>query len=264
MNVLFIGDIFGTTGLRAVETELADLKKEYNVDFTIANAENTTKCRGLNIFDYQRLIDAGVDLITMGNHTWKQRDILTILQENKNIIRPLNISLNENLSKYGLGTIVVNLNNKKIRVTNLLGSTLHFNLARIDNPFISLEDLVSIDKSDIHIIDFHSETTSEKNCLLRSFASRVSAILGTHTHVQTNDATNWKNTLYISDVGMTGPSEGIIGAKIESIKSMFYGESDRFLLEEAVGKYQFCAVLMTFDDSTNKPLAISNIYIREK
>lgn len=263
MKVLFIGDIFGTTGVRAVETELKKIISAHKIDYVIANAENTTSCRGLNLRDYKKLCTAGVDFITMGNHTWKQKEVFNIIEQMDNIIRPGNILESESLSNYGVGSKVVQVKNKKIRITNVMGKTLHFGLAKLINPFIYLEEICENDQSDIHILDFHSETTSEKNCLLRSFGGRITAILGTHTHVQTNDSHCWNGTLYITDVGMTGPSEGVIGAKVQSIKDMFYEINERFILEENIGLYQFCAVVLEFDDKSNQAISIKNIYIRE-
>lgn len=263
MKILFIGDIFGECGKYAIQNELLNLKKKYKIDFVIANAENTTLGRGLNWDDYNYLNDTGIDFFTMGNHTWHKKDIFDILEQKNNIIRPANIKNDLDISKAGIGTKVVSINNKSVRITNLLGSTVHFN-DRQTNPFLYLEDLIENDCSDIHIVDFHSETTSEKNAFLLNFANRVTAIFGTHTHVQTNDCKIYNNTAYITDVGMTGPTYGIIGAKPESIINMFMGNSERFRLEEQIGKYQFSAVILEIDDLTNKPINLENIIIYQK
>ena len=131
------------------------------------------------------------------------------------------------------------------------------------NPFIKLEEVLNIDNSNIHIVDFHAETTSEKNAFLQYFAGKVSAIFGTHTHIQSGDERIYKNTAYITDVGMTGPSEGVIGANPETIIKMFKGESERFKLSPDTSNYQFNAIQVEFNDQ-NKPISIERIFIREK
>lgn len=258
MNILFIGDIFGKCGLIAIENELNKIKKEFNIDFVIANAENTSLGRGLTYDDYHHLNSCGIDFFTMGNHTWHKKEIFDILKNEKNIIRPYNIINNIEMGQIGLGTKVINVKNKTIRITNLLGSTVNFKNLQT-NPFNEMVDIILEDNSDIHIVDFHSETTSEKNAFFLEFQNKVSAIFGTHTHVQTNDVKIINNTAYITDVGMTGPSNGIIGAKPESIITMFKGKSERFRLEEQIGKYQFSAVVLSIDDKTNKPISLKNI-----
>ncbi len=262
MNILIIGDIFGETGIRAVEQELNKIKKEYKIDLTIANCENVTSCRGLNVSDYTKLKNIGIDFITMGNHTWKHNDINIVLKK-KNIIRPYNV-YGGVVDKNTKGWDIITVNNKKIKIINLLGNLQYFPIAKIKNPFVELENLLeNSEEADITILDFHAETTSEKNCMLRTFCNDVNIIVGTHTHVQTNDAHIYNNTAYITDLGMTGPSEGIIGAKKEPLIDMFFGIKSQFKLSEEIGKYQFCAVVINIDDKTNKPIYIKNIFIRE-
>lgn len=263
MKILFIGDIFGKLGIEAIKKHLSKIKHQYGVDFVIANAENTTNCRGLNIHDYHELINIGIDFITMGNHTWKQKDYIDVLNQDK-IIRPFNIIMTDNAdyALYGIGSKIIMHNNKRIRITNLLGSSLNMNF--VTNPFNAMDLILNTNnKVDIDIVDFHAETTSEKNSFFVYFKSRVSSIFGTHTHVQTNDSIIKDNTSYITDVGMTGPCDGIIGAKPDTIVSMFIGESERFRLTEASGSSQFCAVIVEYDDKTNKPININNIYLRD-
>ncbi len=145
-----------------------------------------------------------------------------------------------------------------------MGTSVYFSLAHIENPFIELESILNNEpKADINIVDFHAETTSEKNCMLQSFNGKVTIIVGTHTHVQTNDAIIYNNTAYITDLGMTGPKDGIIGAKKDPLIEMFYGKSKQFRLSEEVGKYQLCGIVVTIDDNSNNPTSIENIFIRE-
>lgn len=263
MNILLIGDVFGKSGIRALKNELSKIKKKYKIDLTIANCENVSSCRGLTISDYQEVKNIGVDFITMGNHTWKQQDINIVLKQ-KNIIRPANVFGN-NIDKQSKGWDIIEVNNKKIKIINLLGNLQHFNYAKIKNPFIELDNILNNSpKVDITIVDFHAETTSEKNCMLRAFSNDVEIIVGTHTHVQTNDAHIFNNTAYITDLGMTGPANGVIGAKQESLIDMFFGFKQQFKLDEQDGLYQFCGVIVNIDETNNKPTNIKNIYIREE
>ena len=264
MNILFIGDIFGKNGIRAISKHLSKVKKEYKIDFTIANAENTTLCRGLNMEDYNELCNLGIDFFTMGNHTWRQKDFAQVLSK-QNIIRPHNINGNIKYSTAGVGFRIIELSGRKILIANIMGSSVTLNPVmeiNIDNPFRAFEEIIANNKADIYICDFHSETTSEKNCFFQYFKQNCTCILGTHSHVQTNDAQVRQGTAYITDVGMTGPANSIIGADSESLIKMFIGESERFMLTEAeTGEFQFNAVVITIDDKTNKATNIKPINI---
>lgn len=257
IRILFIGDISGSMGKLAIEHELDAIKKEYKIDYVIANAENTTKGRGIDWKDFRFLNSLGIDFFTMGNHTWHKREVYDILREEKNIIRPYNLKDTLDEAHCGVGTKVVKIKNKTFRITNLLGKTVAIKEWQT-NPFIALHEIIkNYEKTDFHIVDFHAETTSEKNAFFLEFKGKVSAILGTHTHVQTNDYRVKDNTAYITDVGMTGACDGVIGAKPDTIIAMFKEEQDFFRLEENVGLYQFCAVVLTFDETENE---VSDIY----
>lgn len=255
MRILFIGDIFAKAGRKAVIENLAKIIKKERIDLTIANAENATHGRSLSQDHYNDLIKAGVDMITMGNHTWDTTLVYDVLKKNDKIIRPLNIDPRTKEANYGFGSTLYSVNGKKVRITNLM-STQCSARATLVNPFIVLEELLKTHKdNDIHIIDFHAETTSEKNAFLMKFAGKVSAILGTHTHVQTADEKIYKNTAFITDVGMCGAKESIIGAKPDEIVDMFTGAKPRFHLEPAKGEYQFNSVIIEFDNKC-KPVKI--------
>lgn len=264
INILFIGDISGKMGKLAIELELDKLKKQYKIDYVIANAENTTKGRGLDFNDYKFLKKQGIDFFTMGNHTWHKKDIYSLLENKEDIIRPNNLKDELPESKIGVGTKVVKIKNKIFRITNLLGSSVSMREWQT-NPFKDLYEILrKSSKTDYHIVDFHAETTSEKNAFLLEFKGKVSAILGTHTHVQTNDWRVVDNTAYITDVGMTGASNGVIGAKPEEIIAVFKKEQEYFRLEEQIGPYQFCAVVLSFDTKENKTISIKPIYLYQK
>ncbi|XQP55015.1 MAG: TIGR00282 family metallophosphoesterase [Mycoplasmoidaceae bacterium] len=255
MRILFIGDIFAKSGRQAVIQNLAKIIKKEKIDFTIANAENATHGRSLSQAHYDELIKAGVDMITMGNHTWDTTEVFDVLNKNKKIIRPLNIDNSTKESHYGVGTIVCNVKGKKVRISNLM-STQCSARTTLTNPFVVCEQLLKKVKEPIHIIDLHAETTSEKNAFLIAFAGKVSAILGTHTHVQTADEKIYNNTAFITDAGMCGAKESIIGAKPDEIVNMFKGKSSRFHLEPAKGAYQFNSVVIEINDKTCKPVKI--------
>ncbi|MDR3257297.1 MAG: TIGR00282 family metallophosphoesterase [Mycoplasmataceae bacterium] len=262
MNILFIGDIFGKAGRKAIKNELPKIIQKNMVDCVIANAENTTHGRSLSIKHYNELKNAGINYFTFGNHTWHLEEVLDILKK-PNVVRPMNLDPSIPESKHGSGSITFKVKNKTIRLTNLLGNTVECHKMQT-NPFPLFTQFLKLNKPvDIHIVDFHTETTSEKNAFLLTFASKVSAILGTHTHVQSADEKIYKDTVYITDVGMTGGSLGVIGAEPETILDMFMGKSERFRLSPSKSKYQLNAVLLNFDDKTNQPKSIQRIYIYE-
>ena len=252
MRILFIGDIFAKAGRKAVTENLSKIVKKEKIDFVIANAENATHGRSLSKEHYDELIKSGVDMITMGNHTWDTTEVFPVLDKNQ-IIRPLNVASDTKEAHYGVGSKVVTIKNTKVRISNLM-STQCNSRTTLTNPFTAAEALIAKAKEPIHIIDFHAETTSEKNAFLIAFAGKVSAIIGTHTHVQTADEKIYKNTAFITDAGMCGAKESIIGAKPDEIVSMFKGQSSHFHLEPAKGSYQFNSVIIEFNK--NKPVKI--------
>lgn len=260
MKILFIGDISGPDGLRAVQKELKNIKIKYNIDFTIANAENASEGRGLKFKDYIFLNENGIDFFTMGNHTWFHSDYSQVL-ENHNIIRPGNLKDNQVVYNIGTYTRKIKIKNKILKITNLIGNTLEFRYKQT-NAFLMMDKILEEDQDyDIHIVDFHSETTSEKNAFFNAYKGKVDAILGTHTHVQTADERIRNNTAFITDVGMTGNSEGVIGAEEKTIIEMFRGEKQFFKLKTKKGNYQFCAIILTFHE--NKVIDIERIFIFE-
>ncbi len=263
MNILFIGDIFGKAGIRAVTENLDHLKQAYHLDLIIANGENVTGGTGISPQDYATLIKAGVDVVTLGNHAFGQASILQIIN-NDNLIRPLNLAPDYPYAHEGFGSRLFQVKSKIIRVTNLLGESIG-NKKMQTNPFTEMYQLLANRKvqENLHIIDFHAEYSGEKYAFLSEFGGRVAAIIGTHTHVQTADARIYHGTAYITDVGMTGPHDSVIGADPKGIIPKVTGNQSKLVIEEAEGHYQFNAVLMNFDDFTNKATAIKNIYLIE-
>ena len=199
MKILFLGDIVGKVGRRTVTKNLEKLVKKYQVDFVIANGENTTHGKGLIEKHYYELLDAGIDCITLGNHYLSKDKLLDYIEDADALVRPLNISKRIG----GEGSRLFEVNGVYIRVTNVLGTA--FMKEEVSSPYYSLKSLIdSLESEDsIHIVDYHAEATGEKMCFGYAFDGLVSAVLGTHTHVQTNDAKILENgTAFISDVGM--------------------------------------------------------------
>lgn len=264
MKILFIGDISGPDGIRAVKENVLKLKKEHAIDFVIANGENTSEGRGLTLSDYDLLCKSGVDFFTMGNHTWYHNDYPEVLSKD-NIIRPGNVVDPLEYTTNGVWTKIIKIHNFKLCITNLMGSSIMSNKFELSNPFTLLENRINEIPNDVyHIVDFHSETTSEKNAFFLEFKGRVNAILGTHTHVQTADNRVVSNTAYITDVGMTGNTYGVIGAKPETIIEMFKGQRKFFKLQPNLGKYQLNGIILDINEETNITNSIERVFIVEE
>ena len=260
MNILFIGDIVGKVGRKALKENLSFVKNKYQIDFVIANGENISNGRGMNENHYNFLLDEGVDCITLGNHYNDREELASYIDFAPEIVRPLNIK-----DEFpGEGSKIYDCNGIKIRVTNLLG-VAYMKEESLD-PYLSIKPIIENDDSDIHIIDFHAEATGEKKAFAYALKNSVSAVLGTHTHVQTRDA-QILNTgiLYISDVGMCGSYNSVLGDEIDSVveRIIYHNENARFKLLEDDDRL-FNAVVLRFDDYTFKPLGIESLYIIKK
>ncbi|QLK85904.1 TIGR00282 family metallophosphoesterase [Staphylococcus sp. 17KM0847] len=207
MRILFIGDIVGKVGRQAITDQLAKLKKVYRPTVTIVNAENAAHGKGLTEKIYKELLREGVDFMTMGNHTYGQRQIYDFIHEATRLVRPANFPD----EAPGVGMRIININDKKLAVINLQGRSF---MQDIDDPFKKADQLIQEAKqqTDYIFVDFHAETTSEKNAIGWYLDGRVSAVVGTHTHIQTSDERILpRGTAYITDVGMTGYYDGILG-----------------------------------------------------
>ncbi len=259
MNIIFLGDIVGRVGRNAVKEQLPSLKLRYNADFVIANGENATHGKGLSIKNYRELISYGIDCITMGNHYLRVSEVITCNEQYPNMVRPYNM----NKAIPGVGTRLFTKNNKTIRVTNLMGRT--FMQGFDTNPFDDLNDIINSTYQDIHIVDFHAETTGEKMCLAYAFDGKVTGVFGTHTHVQTNDERILKNgTAFISDAGMCGLHDSILGVLPKGVITKTWTNlPSKFEIPES-GNYQLNGVFIQIDDITNKPIKIEKINIIEQ
>ncbi len=207
MKIAFIGDIVGRPGRKIIKQKLEDLRDKYNIDFVIANGENASHGFGLTVKNANELFNCGVDLITGGNHSWdKRKDMLTLL-ETKPVLRPDNYP--EGIT--GSGVKIVDVNSTKFAVVNLMGL---YTMPQVLNPFTHAVELIDkLNTQEIkHIfIDFHAEVTAEKRILMQLLKGKVSAICGTHTHVGTDDLEISDGTFYVTDVGLTGCRDNVIG-----------------------------------------------------
>jgi len=257
MKILFIGDIFGKSGISILEKKLTNLKIEKNIDLVIANGENASlNGKGLERNDYLKLKKIGIDFFTLGNHAFRSKSIEEFI-ENDDIIRPMNW---EGKNIPGKGSRVIKNKLLNIRISSIMGQT-YINEPST-NPFIYFDNFINnAEKSNIHIVDFHGEATSEKNVFGFQFDGKVSAIIGTHTHVQTADLRlNPKGTAYITDVGMTGPTYSSIGADYELVsKRMSSGLPIYF--KESRYTSQINAIVMEFDRN-NDIKKLERIFIR--
>ena len=262
MRILFIGDIVGKIGRRMIKDHLQEIIKKNNIDFVIANGENASHGKGLLRHHYHELIDYGIDVITLGNHYDNKTEIRRYLDSADRLVRPLNL-----IHEYpGEGSIVFDVDGISVRVTNVLGSAMM--TEEVNNPYYSLIDLMGNPDNEecpIHIIDFHAEATGEKICLTHALDGKVSAVIGTHTHVQTRDARILKGgTAFISDVGMTGSYESALGFEIDSVTNkIIYGYTSPFKLQDD-GQGLLSAVVMDIDNYTGKCNDIKPIYFIEE
>lgn len=250
MRILMIGDVVGRPGRQAIKSILPGLKQEYNMDFVVANAENAAGGRGLTLETAKELLSAGVDVLSSGNHIWEYKEIIPYLDSELPLLRPLNFPPRVP----GKGYIILN----QVMVVNLVGRTF---MGNFDCPFRAIDRLLEVlkEKPAIIIVDFHAEATSEKVAMGWYLDGRVSAVMGTHTHIGTIDARILpKGTAYVTDVGMTGPMDSVIGIEVEAA-------IERFLtyipnrLPVGKGRVIFNAILLEIDDASGKATNIQRI-----
>lgn len=261
MRILFIGDVVGRVGRRVIKDHVPQLVDKYQIDFVIANGENASHGKGLLRHHYLELIDSGVDCITLGNHYDSKKDLKGYIDRVDRIIRPINL-----LHEYpGEGSAIFNVNGINIRVINVLGSA--FMKEEVNSPYYSILEALSNEDEEatINIVDYHAEATGEKLSIAYALDGKVSAVLGTHTHVQTRDYQILENgTAFISDVGMTGYAYGALGLDKDSVvKTLVYGQPGHFESPNE-GKGIISAVVLDIDDLTGKCKEIFPIYQIEK
>jgi hypothetical protein len=235
LKILFVADVFGAPGRRAVETRLPSLREELGADFCIVNGENAAAGRGITAKLADKILASGADVITLGNWTWGQSEFAPYLSGTDRVLRPANLSPRTP----GVGLAV----HDGVAVINLLGV---FSLDPFESPFVTIDRLVdeAREQTSVIVLDFHAEATSEKVAMARYLDGRVTAVLGTHTHVQTSDARVLKGgTAAITDAGMTGPHDSVIGSdEHNALKRFLTGMPTR--LEPATGEVRIEGALV--------------------
>jgi len=255
MKILAVGDIVGENGLKKLKEILPNLKQKENIDFVIVNGENVAGGMGITERNYREILSCGTDVVTLGNHTWAKKDIFSFINDQR-IIRPANYTK----GVPGKGYVILNAKEKNIAVINLIGR-VDVNVLS-ENPFKVANDIIEEikEKVDLIIIDFHAEATAEKIALGYYLDGKVTAVYGTHTHVQTADGKVLPNgTGYITDIGMTGPEHSVIGMEISaSIKRLESTLPEKYKLAE--GKCMLNAVIFEVDETTNKVTNVKTIH----
>ncbi len=258
MKILFIGDVVGKGARRAIVEILPKLKEEYSIDGVIANVENIAHGKGITRITLQEVLDAGVDFATSGNHVWSKPEVYEMLaEENSHLIRPANFPP----GTPGKGEMLITIATKSILVVNLMGRV--FMKEDLDCPFRTFDAIMARyaeKRPDAILVDLHGETTSEKNAFGLYLDGRVSAVVGTHTHIPTADSRILpKGTAYITDVGMVGVRDSVIGVQPECIIQNFLTQipAKHEVAEEGI--VVFNSVLITIDESTGLASAIERI-----
>lgn len=254
MKILAVGDIVGERGLNKLKESLPILKQKEKIDFIIINGENVAGGMGITKRDFQQILFSGADVVTLGNHTWSKKDIFNFIDDEK-LIRPANYPK----GVVGKGYNIYNCKNKRIAVINLLGRT---NMGILtENPFLEADNILENikEKADYIVVDFHAEATAEKIAMKYYLDKRVNIIFGTHTHVQTADEEITENGMaYITDIGMTGPINSVIGMdKKASIKRFVTTLPEKYKIAEGECKFNSC--LFEINDETGRTDSIRRI-----
>lgn len=258
MRILMVGDVVGRPGRYFFMEQTPELKHAKKIDAVIVNGENSAHGKGItpNVFDY--LTESGADVVTSGNHIWDNGNVLEILDSEPFLLRPANYPPDTP----GHGFCILPVGKKSVGVVNLSGRTF---MPPVDCPFRAMEKILpDLQKQcDVILVDFHAEATSEKLAFAYHFDGRLTAVVGTHTHIQTADAKILPNgTAYITDLGMVGAENSVLGMMIEPvIKRFITGRPAKF--DVADGNAIYCAALIDINDKTNRATHIERIYIHE-
>ncbi len=258
MRIMLTGDVVGHAGRKAFCQYTPQLRREKHIDVVVVNGENSAGGKGFTRGSLDELYRGGADIVTSGNHVWDKKDVLEFIDDEPFLIRPANYPE----GTPGKGCCIYPFKAKNIGVMNLSGRTF---MPALDCPFQKVEDLLRElrDECDILLLDFHAEATSEKMAMGWYLDGRVNAVVGTHTHIQTADARMLpQGTAYITDLGMTGPWNSVLGVEVENILYKFTtGRPVRFNV--AGGPNVYSAVLVDIDDATNRTTGIERIFITE-
>ncbi len=255
MKILAVGDLIGNSGIQELKKQIKQIKENEQIDFTIVNGENAAEGMGITTKNFNDILSLNIDVITMGNHTWGKKDIFQFIDHPK-LIRPANYPK----GVVGKGIGIYECQGKKIAVINLIGR-VDINVLS-ENPFIKVKEMVEEikNKVDMIFVDFHAEATAEKIAMGYFLDGKVTAVFGTHTHVQTADEKILpEGTGYITDIGMTGPKNSVIGMDISaSLKRFETTLPERYKI--ASGECIFNGVIFEIDDAKNKVKSIKRIY----
>ena len=256
-KILCVGDVVSRIGRDMLFKYVEELKYQKNIDFVIVNGENAAERNGITEKQFRDLRFAGADVVTLGNHAWANQEIYNFIDREDGIIRPLNYPA----GTPGKGYTIVDMGRVQVAVVNLLGNVF---VSSLPSPFTMIDDvLADLKQQGVRhiVIDLHAEATSEKIAFAHYVDGRVSAVLGTHTHVQTADACVLpKGTAYISDVGMTGAIDSVLGVKTELSVQQFVTQIPvRF--QHAEGAARLCAVVVEVDDKTGLAKSILPIQV---
>ncbi|MBU6175965.1 MAG: YmdB family metallophosphoesterase [Planctomycetes bacterium] len=260
MRILFIGDIVGTPGVNAVRTALPGLISRDRIDLVIANAENAAGGSGLTTRLYKRLREAGVDLFTLGDHIYKKKEIVEILRSDERLCKPANFPPQAPGREYALG---VGRNGTSVAVFSVLGRTY---MRPVDCPFAAADRVLSSlsGKSKVIVVDVHAEATADKYLLLNHLQGRVSAVLGTHTHIPTADEhVRLAGTAFICDVGMTGPYDSILGRRVDRV----YHTAVTFeptAFDVAENDVRLVGAIIEVDKETGRAVSIRRLMLDER
>ncbi len=258
LNILFIGDIVGKPGMDMVQMWLPGLAKKYKADFIIANGENAADGKGCTEKEGKILFDLGVDVITSGNHIWDKHQSQDYLKEEKRILRPLNYPK----GTYGRGYTIIETNKGKIGVLNLQGRAF---MSPIDCPFRAADWALSRIKQETNVVflDFHAEATAEKLAMVNYLDGKISVLVGTHTHIQTADERIFPNgTGYITDSGMTGPYDSVIGMKTDAAINRFVYQTPQ-KYQTAKNQVHLCGLFVKVETESGKTVEIERICLPE-
>lgn len=259
MKILFIGDVVGSIGRDMVKEYVPKLKDKYRPQITIINGENAAGGKGITEKIYRGFLEVGAQAVTLGNHTWDNKEIFEFIDDAKYLVRPANFPE----GNPGSGIVYLRYNLVEVAVINLQGRTF---MPAIDCPFRKADELIkeASKRTPIIFVDFHAEATSEKQAMGWYLDGKVSAVVGTHTHVQTADNRILPGgTAYISDVGMTGPYDGILGVEREAVLKRFLTNLPVRFEVPKEGRHQLSAVLMEIDPKTGKAKKIDRIMIND-
>lgn len=262
MNFLIVGDVVGKSGMDIIKNNIRNIVEKENIDYIIVNGENATGGRGLKEKEFSDLKKYGADVITMGNHIYYRKEAKELYVNEPTLLIPANVN---NLNGHGL--CITKKNDKTIAVINIIGKVNmgEVNQENITNPFIEAKKQIALAKennADYIFIDFHAETTAEKRALAYYLGNDITCLFGTHTHVQTSDEEIFEESglAYITDIGMTGPKNSVLGLKKEiAIGRFLSGEKIKYECSENEGMFR--SIIVATDDNTNKAISIKRYNI---